>query len=177
MGWKNIKEYFGIKHIVHGHDGKIFIGSAYCSKLIIIDNETGNIDKNSFSNIGEQYPELLKLLTAHKETILILIKENDKFSASLPVFTFDGQNIIEKQCEAYGWPNVTHDGELMYDNTFFKKRLKAIEYGIKDTEIGIRNFRDRIADYEQELIKSKKLLDAEIVIFNRLSELIKEERA
>jgi hypothetical protein len=54
MGWKNIKEHFSIQHIVHIKNGKVCIGSPYINDLIIINSETGEIEKNSLDskNIG-----------------------------------------------------------------------------------------------------------------------------
>lgn len=30
-----------------------------------------------------------------------------------------------KLCEEYGWPNTTHSGEIMYENTYFRTRGEA----------------------------------------------------
>lgn len=49
-----------------------------------------------------------------------LLAKPDTFAASIPVYTWDASYaIVSHQCEELGWPNVTHDGALMYRNTFF----------------------------------------------------------
>lgn len=44
------------------------------------------------------------------------ITVTDTFTASIPVYSYEDGTIIEKLCEKPGSPNLTHDGDLMYDN-------------------------------------------------------------
>ena len=159
MGWKNIKEHFNITgHAVCVDERGICIGSGYVSNLICIDPETGIARENStFSGFIDKYYPAIK--EAGPEKILELIKEPDTFNFSLPVFTFENGEVIEKQCEEYGWPNVTHDGCMMFDNTFTKDKEKAIKWAKSNASSHIRFFKESIQRNLEENAKIQKELD------------------
>lgn len=45
-----------------------------------------------------------------------------------------GPRPVEKQCETFGWPHLTIDGDEMFENTHFLKRDDAWESIRKDVE-------------------------------------------
>src|SRR5512141_1553082 len=98
MGWKSLKERFGITHHVQVNGNLIFIGSGYVHDLAAIDSLTGRVAGNSTfkSFLPENYPNLL---AASSEEIKSLLKAPDTFSQSITVYTYDGGKIIEKLCE------------------------------------------------------------------------------
>ena len=126
MGWKYFKEKFNITHHVQITKEGLCIGSGYVHDLIVVNLKTGElIENNTFRGfLKEEYPQLAKVSAAD---ILSTIKEKDSFIKNLPVFTFEGSNIIEEYAEAYGYPNVTHSGKLMHDNVFLKNKNEAIQ--------------------------------------------------
>ena len=67
-----------------------------------------------------------------------LIDEPDTFARNLPVFTIDRWAVKEELCEEYGWPNTTHSGAIMYENTYFRTRAEAYAYLLKETKAGVR---------------------------------------
>ena len=99
-----------------------------------------------------EYPQVFG---ASCSDILSLIAAPDVFEKSLPVYTPHEGEILEKYCEKYGWPNVTHDGILMYDNTFFKDKTSAIKRGVEETEAYISRVSNYIVDLEEKLTKAK----------------------
>ena len=130
MGFKNIKDHFNIDdHTVAITEKGISIGAGYIKHLVDINVTTGEVVENpTFRGfLKDKYP---LLAAATPEEILRLINSSDMFEVSLPAYTFNGSEIIEKQCEAFGYPNVTHDGEQMYNNTFFEDKEQAIEKAI-----------------------------------------------
>lgn len=157
MGWKAFKERFGIKHIVHVTVDGVLIGSGYVSNIVRIDPRTGGITQNqTFSRfVEERYPALLEAKPAE---ILHLLEAEDCFSADLPTYTFEGGNIIEKRCEEAGWPNVTHDGCLMYDNRYFPDKSDAVRACRRDAEAGIRLLKQAIEDTEKKLAAQRQEL-------------------
>ena len=155
MGFKTFKEHFGIKnHIVSVEEGFINIGSTYVSKLARINMETGEIIINDAFGafLIDNYPEMIRSTNQDR---LALIKKEDKFQHSIPVYTFVNGQIIEKKCEELGFPNVTHDGEIMYENTHFTDKATAIHYALEDLNYKIVNYKESIADLEAKLAEKK----------------------
>lgn len=157
MGWKTFKQKYKISHLVHVDEGEIHIGSYYCSRIASVNLISGEVKNvSSFSDFLEKnYPEILK---SSKEEILKVINEKDSFSQNLPVFTYRNDEILELQCEGYGFPNNTHSGLLMYDNTFFPTRKEAINKAIDNLRGRIAGLRLIIADGENTVKKSKQHL-------------------
>lgn len=139
MGWKTLKDHFSINHIVTSGSRSIYIGSPCVNDLVVINKETGRVVNNStfLSLTMKEYPQLYE---ASPEDILQLINTQDDFEQSLIVYTYQGGEIIEKKCEQYGYPNVTHDGQLMYENTFSADKSQVIEWAIQTAEAGVRHF-------------------------------------
>lgn len=152
MGWKTLKERFGIGHIVQVTKTSICIGSGYVGDLATVDLNTGAVAENSTFS-GFLQDKCPALAAASTEEILDAINAEDVFSASIPVYTFRGGKIIEKLCEEPGWPNVTHDGELMYENRFSTDRDTVIRWAKRDAELGVKYAKEAVTDAEKTLIE------------------------
>lgn len=159
MGWKTLKEHFDITHIVQVTHASICIGSSFVSDLAAIDLATGRVSENpAFEGfLREKYPALL---AAAPEEILQLVHAPDLFAASLPVYTYHGSEIIEKQCESYGWPNLTHDGEMMYENRFSKNKKTVIAWAKNSAASAAQHVRQAIAEAEARLTGLREELKA-----------------
>lgn len=159
MGWKNVKEHYQIGHMVSVTEEGICIGSAYIHDIIIVGLD-GDIKKRydgAFSS-NKDLARYQDEMESDTNTLLKLVKEDDIFSISLPVYTYDGSNIIEKKCEKYEWPNVTHDGELMYENTFSEDKNKVIRWALNCAASGTEWMHKRIIELNQDLDKAKSSL-------------------
>lgn len=150
MGWKNIKEKFGIHHNVQVREKGICIGSDFVSDLASIDKVTGKVEENqTFAGfLRDNYPALQK---AAPEELVWLIAAPDTFTASIPVFTYDGAEILEKMCEEPGYPNVTHDGCMMYENTFSTDKSKVVAWAKRNVACAVEQTQRRIAEVEKDL--------------------------
>ena len=148
MGFEAIKQHYDIKHIVaiyneekYGGDC-ICIGSGYVHGLIAI-NITGKAFHSSIVTPGEnsEIGQLAaRIIEDEKNGVLrALIDEPDTFARNLPVFTTDNWAVKVELCEEYGWPNTTHTGRIMYENTYFRTRAEAYAELLKDTKNGIRH--------------------------------------
>jgi len=162
MSWKNIKDHYKIGHTVQIREGRICIGSAYISDLICVsfDGQVtwGTLGRSSSNDdLCRYYDEMVADLTKVKQ----LIDEPDTFTASLPVYTYDGGNIIEKQCEAYGYPNITHDGDLMYENTFSDDKNQVIAWAKRNAFLGVKSWKRNIAEAEKALEEKRGYLARE----------------
>src|SRR5688572_11028530 len=128
MGWKNVKEYYRIGHTVCVTEKGICIGSPYIHDIIVIALDGKRIIKPYAD--GRRTNEDLARYQAEMDhdmgKLWELVNNPDTFEKSLPVFTYRGGEIIEKKCEAYGWPNQIHDGQMQYDNTHSRDKLKVV---------------------------------------------------
>lgn len=166
MSWKNIKDHYRIGHTVQIRDGIIAIGSSYVSDLIRVTLD----GKLSWGNLGEcsSNADLIryyKEMSADLDKLRELVTTPDTFAKSLPVFTWEGGEIIEKQCEEYGYPNVTHDGLLQYENTFSPDRQQVIAWAKEDARDGVKygmenleREAERFARYSQRLTEARETL-------------------
>lgn len=168
MGWKNVKEHYKIKHLVAIHEEwerkitgcrRLCIGTGYVHDLIEI-----NVDKKTFKpgKLGLSGNKDLQRywaeITADPDKLWELFEAPDTFERSIPVYTYKDGKIIECQCEELGWPNVTHDGQMMYENLFFADRNDAIERAIANAEARVENDKSWLNDTKEKLAKAEKSL-------------------
>lgn len=162
MSWKNIRDYYRIEHIVRVQDGDILIGSSYVPCLLKISRDGtvswGNLGPSKNDDLDRYYHEM----TADPGRVKELLNVPDVFEQSLPVFTYRGGQIVEKRCERYGWPNVTHDGELMYENTFSPDRAKVVRWAKKNARAWVRSYEERLAELQKAVDETKSKLKAEL---------------
>jgi hypothetical protein len=167
MGWKAIKEYYDIKHAVVYYPGQgICIGSNYVYDLITIDVLTGKLTPSKIFNPRDNHSNddlnrYWAAMTADPDKLLELLKQEDVFERSILVYTYHGGEILEKYCEELGWPNNTHDGLPMYDNTYSTDKDKVILWAKKDAAYGVKNLSVRVKGIKADLLKMEKRRDAE----------------
>lgn len=98
-----------------------------------------------------------------------LLASDDIFEASIPVYTWNGAEIIERYCEETGWPNVTHDGDLMYENQYSTDRSTVIEWARQNAILRAKRLADDVQEAEERLRELRKMhrqADADIMRIN-----------
>lgn len=160
MGWKNVKDYYKIGHIVTVKGDVIHIGSPYIHNLISITKSGIVTRENKGWSVNIDLERYCNEMSDDLEKLKELINTPDKFDNSITIYTYSDGDIIEKQCEKEGWPNVTHDGELMYDNMFFSDKQQAIIRAkgamngtIKYTKEYIKECEDKLKETCEQLKK------------------------
>jgi len=146
MGWNTFKKHFGITHIVQIRERDLLIGSSYISALVSINMDTGMIQKEEHYRdrfLRENYPNVSAAMPSE---IKALLDTEDTFAESIPVYTYEGLKILKKYCEEVGYSNVTHDGVLMYDNTFSTNIDLAVEWAKHERASRFETLRERIYD-------------------------------
>lgn len=169
MGWKNIKDHYQIEHIVQVRSGRIGIGSSMVRDLIRISFD-GVV---SWGNLGpcNQNDDLMRIYKAMESNpaeLKKLLDAPDSFARSLPVWTYDGAEIIEKSCEEYGWPNCTHDGLLMYENAFSSDRRKVVEFAMRNALAGIQHGTRRLDEIKAQLKQATEMLQEDAAALAKL---------
>lgn len=170
MGWKKIKEHYRIEHFVQVTEEGICIGSPHIHNIIVISMD-GKIIKPYDNHGNEDLVRYMTEIKADPEKFRKLVQEPDVFDKSITVYTYDGGKIIEKKCEVLGWPNVTHDGDMMYKNTFSDNKQKVVKWAIEDAQISIDKWQERIEERKRDLAKAQDCL---VKAWNDL-ELLKSE--
>lgn len=159
MGWKSIKDHYRIEHIVQVTETGICIGSQLSHALIVIGLD-GAIKKRYEGGFAANAD--LKRYQAEMDAdpakLASLVRQQDRFDASIPVYTFEGDQILEKQCEALGYPNVTHDGELMYENTFSTDRQQVVRWALRRAWGSIESRREMLQEAREQLARREALL-------------------
>ena len=160
MGWKAVKDHYRIGHLVAFYEGEgLCIGSGYVHAIILIDPEKRTIREGTLGISGNadlrRYWEEF-----HSDTSKLweLLEHPDEFSRDLPVFTYEGGAVVEYQCEEYGYPNVTHCGQMMYENTFFEKEADARMAGIRNARAGVDALERAVERTQQDLIERQATL-------------------
>ena len=82
----------------------------------------------------------------------------DTFDRSVTVYTWDGGEIIKEQCEEPGWPNVTHAGHIMYDNTYSTDKRKVVAWAKEDARLAVEYMKERIEDDRKKLAEFEERL-------------------
>lgn len=160
MGWKAIKDHYRIVHQVQVTKKGICIGSPYIHDIMIVSMD-GELVKDHGSSVNAELNRYSAEMRADPAKLRELSVSPDTFSKSVTVYTYDGARIIEKLCDEPGWPNVTHDGEMMYENTFSADRDEVVKWAKKSCLSAIswkRRFvgekRAELAEIEAKLAKS-----------------------
>lgn len=179
MGIKALKNKYKIEHIVTKQDNHILIGSPYIRDIIKINMEGEIVIKyknrkyDDGWNTNEDLKRYQEEMIADQESgeLRRIVNLQDIFTNLKPVFTSKGGEIIETQCEAYGWPNTDIKGNLMYDNTYHKTYAEAYKYLLKETEMRYtwRNWKQSIIEIFQRLkrVSSFLLRDAYYFFYAR----------
>jgi hypothetical protein len=166
MGYKAVKERYDIKHLVSVENSKryggrcIYIGSPYQRDIIVIRISDAKI-VNRYDGGGAnenllRYDEALAA-DAASGALRSIVWKQDVFERSLPVYSVENWSVAKGYCEEYGWPNTTHDGEVMFDNTHFRTRAEAYRRLLYETRLS--NYRYVWRDNFCELKRiAKKLL-------------------
>lgn len=110
-------------------------------------------------SVNEDLMRYEREMLADPEKLKELATSPDVFSKNLKTYTEVNHEVVEKLCEARGWPNITHDGCLMYENTFFESEKECAE----EAKMHIRRSRPwmekLISQREKEIAEMRKNME------------------
>ena len=147
------------------YENYIAVGSPLCHDLISVDKDTlkvkyaldtFNTGRKAISSeeLKEIWDKLHALIASGE--IQDIIEGCDVIDNPLPVYTVEDGLLIETTTDEYGWPNVTVDGKMMHDNTYFKTRDEALAKGIDEVLYGIGFTDTHIIEAETRLAEVKE---------------------
>lgn len=155
MGWKAVRDHYRIEHTVQVTHAGICIGSPYIHDIIVISAERGEIVKRYDPGQGWSRNDKLDRYQSEMDAdpfkLADLVAHPDAFERSIPVFTYEGGEIVEKQCEELGYPNVTHDGCMQYENTFSPDAGLVRVWAIDSAKAGIKWMTEEVERAERAL--------------------------
>lgn len=157
MGWKNVRDHYAIEHLVHMRNGNLLVGSPYVSDLLTIE-PNGRVTRNSV--VGRDSKELSRIVNViegDRDRFVSLFEAEDSFEQSLPVYTWnDKGEIVEELCEEYGYPNVTHAGNILYENVYFADRNTAVRRALRSLKYRVESADENQEQAERELEKRRQ---------------------
>jgi hypothetical protein len=168
MGFKAVKEHYRIAHIVRCHPSGLAIGSGYISDIIVVSPSGKLLERHNreSGDLGRYQREIEQDPAKFAD----LFASEDVFARSLPVYTYSGGEILEAFCEEFGYPNLTHDGEIMYENRYSNNIPMVVEWAKVNAALGVRNCKRTIRDLEKRLRSERDRLAKEQADLAKLDE-------
>lgn len=152
MGWKNVKDHYRIEHHVHVTELGICIGSPYVPDLIVISKDGQLVKRDDSWHRNADLARYMNEMDADPSLLQRLVQSPDTFTRSpIPVYTWVGGDILEMQCDEPGWPNVTHDGVMMYENLYSTDREMVIKWAKLDAKLSVKFAQEGITRAQEEL--------------------------
>jgi hypothetical protein len=153
-------------YIIHQDGEKICIGGIYCGDLISVNMKTfemkaaGHIEGG---RAGLRNGELVMIWDKLAELIQSgeikgVVEGEDEMENPLTVYAVQNGELKECVTDEYGWPNVTDDGFLMYEDQYFRTKEAAVQRGIGDMECQIIDSRKLMDEYADRIKKHKVLI-------------------
>jgi hypothetical protein len=182
MGVKAIEEKYKVKHIVQLREAEVSynkyelclcIGSAYIPECIVVNMQGKIVKGGPERSNAELNRYFIELKQDEGETLKALINQQDVYTETVPVYTFDDGRVIKKYAEAgkIGFPHTFTDGRIMYENTTFTDIAEARIACKKDSRAGIksafRTFKEAWAECAARLYKVTKYVLREAFYYLR----------
>jgi len=164
MGILKLIDTLKLKDELVQKDGKnIIIGNGMVSDFITI-LEDGSVKGNWMVGDGNsRYCAWFDILTKMpQEEIKELITSKDIIDGDIfVVWTATNGKLVKKECLAYGYPNITLDGYLQYDNTFFKEKRHALAFAQSEARYKISaDFERWISSFKEIYTHTKRLIES-----------------
>jgi hypothetical protein len=165
MKIKTLQNIIGNEYIIQKapHSGNLIIGTQFISQMLVMSNKTMEIKcdmilrtKKTIDKFNEICQKLEQLKQTHK--MRDILDNNDEIENPITVYFYNSftETVEETQVETFGYPNTDINGYLQYENTHFKDQKEAIEYAIRNIEIGIKMNNQTIKDYSERVAKFER---------------------
>ncbi|MBT0554284.1 hypothetical protein [Riemerella anatipestifer] len=171
MGIKKFKEHYDIKNLVYRTEEDIRIANPYTTFITL--KHDGEIIKKY--NIDNDYWAKLQdtLITDYGNgTLKKILQEPDEYEGDLiPVYGFINDKLIETYCEKIGYPNLTIEGYIAFENVFFTDKSKAIHEKIEE----LRYMKQLYEEHKKKVLEKYKELRKKIIDNDNQIQKLKQE--
>ena len=145
MKSRALRERLGIPKdswiICEPDDTYCWIGNGYIPDMIRIVTSTGRVDLLKYLDpaclkLPDKLVPVLEELKRMSDSgeLREFTQGNDEIENPISVFFAEDGTVVEEVTDESGWPNVTHTGKVMYENTAFKTRKEAAQYGMEQAK-------------------------------------------
>lgn len=176
MKVRKLKELLKTGYIIAEYDGFICIGSSYIHDIIKINKATLNIKLDSTwrnDELNRIYDECKRLIDNGE--MRDIADGNDNITEDMKKIYIwsDWDGLIETYTENTEWPNTDITGRILYSNTTFTDKNKAIKYGIDSLASSFEIRAENLDRSIKELQAQQTCLLGEAKL---LTHLLKEQR-
>lgn len=159
MGWKALTEHYELDALHVKVDGDDFIVSTGLEDVIFDRNgklKKNDVARGEYSSANTRRFTLIGFVIAveaNVEKFKELFAKEDTFANSIDIYTFKGGEVLKKQCEEFKPLTLTHDGEVIYENTHWATFDEALDAGIRSHKASIEWNHLQIESLRSELSK------------------------
>lgn len=153
MGWKRLKEHYQIVHNVRVEDGNFCIGSDLMHDIIVIRPDGTFAQRNDRPSSNAHLDRYQREMDADPAKLLELINQPDEFEKSVLIYTSYRDQIIEQFCEVPEWGNVTHCGQMIFENTHSTDKDVVIGWAFANARARVEMTTETLEDAKAHLAK------------------------
>src|SRR5690554_1042722 len=158
MGWKTLKQRYGIKGSIERRGELLYIGTPSHYNLASVSLLTGEVVANAiFPNfVVDNYPMLAQASAAE---VKLCLDEPDQFGESTTFYTYKADRIIERQVERDDDSGLTHDGSVVYFNTYSTDRAAVLAWALDAARARVMTASGRLQDLQANIVAMEELRD------------------
>lgn len=155
MGWKAIRDYYGIRGAISVGDRGIYFGSLVTQELII--SHEGEIVQRCDSR--GHLKEYQAAMDADLGKLRELAQQIDDTNGLTKIYTYWHGEIFEKWYEAPEWPNETIHDKVIYYSTFSTDRDEVVALALEKANARKNLANTRLTEARKEV--DRALLELE----------------
>lgn len=171
---------------VHWCDGKVCVASPMCHDLISYDPSKKvlryaldtfregrmSLENKSDGELLAIYDKLDAMIKSGE--IEEIITGSDDTFGMFPVFEGNHGEVIEEMTDKIEWPNTTHTGKMIYENTHFATFEEAAKRALSKAGYAIENRFDYIESLSEKLKLATEEIRSLKIKCEKLNEKLKD---
>lgn len=172
MQARKLKNLLKTTYIIQEIDDNVCIGSGYIHDIIKINKFTFKMtgDTRGYEELNRIYKECEKLI--ENGTMKSIVDCNEDITDMQKIYIWSSSDgLIETYTDDPRWPNTDYTGRLLYENTTFTDKHKAIDYAIKELYSSIEIWNERLQESVEDVQRIQtRLKDSSRLLFKLLND-------
>lgn len=172
MQARKLKNLLKTNYIIQEIDDNVCIGSGYIHDIIKINKFTFKMtgDTRGYEELNRIYKECEKLI--ENGTMKSIFDCNEDITDMQKIYIWSSSDgLIETYTDDPRWPNTDYTGRLLYENTTFTDKHKAIDYAIKSLCSSIEVWNERLQESVNDVQRIQtRLNDSSKLLFKLLND-------